>query len=155
MALVCLVFAAAGSPVRAYASESETAGTDISSLGSAVILSITDGSGNVFTGINTNGEKVGTKNPNGDEPDSLSLRITFNAGDTFTPGQKIIVPIMNGAHQPLYQSSITPPSYVSVNGVNLFSASSQLEGDAATDTEYPELILTALPSVASMRDVRR
>ena len=139
--------------MRAYGSESETAGTDISSLGSAVILSITDGSGNVFTGIDTNGEKVGTKNPNGDEPDSLSLRITFNAGDTFTPGQKIIVPIMNGAHQPLYQSSITPPSYVSVNGVNLFSASSQLEGDAATDTEYPELILTALPSVASMRDV--
>ena len=32
MALVCLVFAA-GSPVRAYASESETVGTDISSLG--------------------------------------------------------------------------------------------------------------------------
>lgn len=152
MALVCLVFAAA-SPVRAYASESETAGTDISSLGSAVILSITDGSGNVFTGINTEGETVGTENPNGDEPDSLSLRIAFDSGDTFKPGEKIVVPITNGAHQPFYQSSITPPSYVSVNGVNLFSASSQLEGDAATDTEYPELILTALPSVASMRDV--
>ena len=101
MALVCLVFAAA-SPVRAYASESETAGTDISSLGSAVILSITDGSGNAFTGINTEGETVGTENPNGDQPDSLSLRITFNSGDTFKPGEKIVVPITNGAHQPFY-----------------------------------------------------
>ena len=153
MALVCLVFAA-GSPVRAYASESETAGTDISSLGSAVILSITDGSGNVFTGINTEGETVGTENPNGDEPDSLSLRIAFDSGDTFKPGEKIVVPIMNGAHQPFYQSSITAPSYVSLpDGTNLFSVTSRLEGDAATDTEYPELILTALPAIASMNDV--
>ena len=154
MALVCLVFAAAGSPVRAYASESETAGTDISSLGSAVILSITDGSGNVFTGINTEGETVGTENPNGDQPDSLSLRITFDSGDTFKPGEKIVVPITNGAHQPFYQSSITAPSYVSLpDGTHLFSATSRLEGDAATDTEYPELILTALPAIASMSDV--
>ena len=154
MALVCLVFAAAGSPVRAYASESETAGTDISSLGSAVILSITDGSGNVFTGINTEGETVGTESPNGDQPDSLSLRITFDSGDTFKPGEKIVVPITNGAHQPFYQSSITAPSYVSLpDGTHLFSATSRLEGDAATDTEYPELILTALPAIASMSDV--
>ena len=154
MALVCLVFAAAGSPVRAYASESETAGTDISSLGSAVILSITDGSGNAFTGINTEGETVGTENPNGDQPDSLSLRITFDSGDTFKPGEKIVVPITNGAHQPFYQSSITAPSYVSLpDGTHLFSATSRLEGDAATDTEYPELILTALPAIASMSDV--
>ncbi|MBO7665522.1 MAG: InlB B-repeat-containing protein [Aeriscardovia sp.] len=154
MALVCLVFAAAGSPVRAYASESETAGTDISSLGSAVILSITDGSGNAFTGINTEGETVGTENPNGDQSDSLSLRITFDSGDTFKPGEKIVVPITNGAHQPFYQSSITAPSYVSLpDGTHLFSATSRLEGDAATDTEYPELILTALPAIASMSDV--
>lgn len=154
MALVCLVFAAAGSPVRAYASESETAGTDISSLGSAVILSITDGSGNAFTGINTEGETVGTENPNGDQPDSLSLRITFDSGDTFKPGEKIVVPITNGAHQPFYQSSITAPSYVSLpDGTHLFSATSRLEGDAASDTEYPELILTALPAIASMSDV--
>ena len=154
MALVGLVFAAAGFPVRAHASESETAGTDISSLGSAVILSITDGSGNVFTGISTEGETVGTENPNGDQPDSLSLRITFDSGDTFKPGEKIVVPITNGAHQPFYQSSITAPSYVSLpDGTNLFSATSRLEGDAATDTEYPELILTALPAIASMSDV--
>lgn len=108
----------------------------------------------MFTGINTEGETVGTENPNGDQPDSLSLRITFDSGDTFKPGEKIVVPITNGAHQPFYQSSITAPSYVSLpDGTHLFSATSRLEGDAATDTEYPELILTALPAIAWMSDV--
>ncbi|MBO5632267.1 MAG: InlB B-repeat-containing protein [Aeriscardovia sp.] len=133
--------------------DTSTSQVNISSVGTAKIISIADSSGNIFTGINTDGTTVGTKNPNGDEPDHLSIQITFNSNDLFTPGEQIVIPLLNGAHQPLYQYSISTPQYVTFEGQKIFQASSTIEGELDEDTAYPEIILTALPAVAGMHNI--
>jgi len=136
----------------AYA-DTSTSQVNISSVGTVKIISISDASGNIFTGINTDGTQVGTKNPNGDESDHLSIQIAFNSNDSFTPGEQIVIPFLNGAHQPLYQYSISTPQYVTFENQKIFQASSTIKGELDEDTAYPEIILTALSAVQGMHNI--
>ena len=133
--------------------DTSTSQVNISSVGTVKIISISDDSGNIFTGINTDGTQVGTKNPNGDESDHLSIQITFNSNDSFTPGEQIVIPFLNGAHQPLYQYSISTPQYATFENQKIFQASSTIKGDLDEDTAYPEIILTALSAVQEMHNI--
>ena len=136
----------------AYA-DTSTSQVNISNVGTVKIISISDASGNIFTGINTDGTQVGTKNPNGDESDHLSIQIAFNSNDSFTPGEQIVIPFLNGAHQPLYQYSISTPQYVTFENQKIFQASSTIKGELDEDTAYPEIILTALSAVQGMHNI--
>lgn len=111
--------------------------TPISQVGTATVTSVNDGKP---VDYDTNG--------------SISLKIVFNPDVQFTAGQRILIHLTNGAHQPVYITSVGNARYMqNAAGIPLFSVSTSNTGDLQTDTAGSDILLTALGSVVNMRNV--
>ena len=111
--------------------------TPISQVGTATVTSVNDGKP---VDYDTNG--------------SISLKIVFNPDVQFTAGQQILIHLTNGAHQPVYITSVGNARYMeNAAGIPLFSVSTSNTGDLQTDTAGSDILLTALGSVVNMRNV--
>lgn len=111
--------------------------TPISQVGTATVTSVNDGKP---VDYDTNG--------------SISLKIVFNPDVRFTAGQQILIHLTNGAHQPVYITSVGNARYMqNAAGTPLFSVSTSNTGDLQTDTAGSDILLTALGSVVNMRNV--
>lgn len=111
--------------------------TPISQVGTATVTSVNDGKP---VDYDTNG--------------SISLKIVFNPDVQFTAGQQILIHLTNGAHQPVYITSVGNARYMeNAAGTPLFSVSTSNTGDLQTDTAGSDILLTALGSVVNMRNV--
>lgn len=111
--------------------------TPISQVGTATVTSVNDGKP---VDYDTNG--------------SISLKIVFNPDVQFTAGQQILIHLTNGAHQPVYITSVGNARYMeNAAGTPLFSVSTSNTGDLQTDTAGSDILLTALGSVVNMRNI--
>ena len=111
--------------------------TPISQVGTATVTSVNDGKP---VDYDTNG--------------SISLKIVFNPDVQFTAGQRILIHLTNGAHQPVYITSVGNARYMqNAAGIPLFSVATSNTGDLQTDTAGSDILLTALGSVVNMRNV--